>query len=437
MRSRGILLTGLLALLIPVGVMAQSTTQDPDVNDLRKQLEEMRSQMAAMQNRIEQMEKAKAGENTNPLAEQPSPQPATAKVAAPAKPAAPKSPTAFSSGDWTFKIGGYIKLDMIHDFNAIGSTDTFNPRTIPVDGSAGQDTRIHARETRLNLTVTGPVDGRELKFFIEGDFMGTNNGLRLRHAYGEYGGLLAGQTWTTFMDDTNIPNTFDLDTPLAAPNLRVAMLRYTFRPSKQNQFSFALEDPDPEVNAPPGVPGKAERTLPDFTGRWRYTNGRGHIQLSGFLGRTRFRPNKGEPTDVTIYGGLASGRLRVFTRDAAYAQFGYGPGLGRYRGDVSAAPDTAGHLKAVKVAALTVGYEHYWSPRWSSNFVASPAWIINDDLGPTFHRRLDYLAANLRYWFLENRAWIGAEYLYGRREVRNGDSGSANRIQGSVRFNLP
>jgi hypothetical protein len=55
----------------------------------------------------------------------------------------------------------------------------------------------------------------------------------------------------------------------------------------------------------------------------------------------------------------------------------------------------------------------------------------------TFNRRLDYVAANLRYWFLEERAWLGGEYLYGLREVRSRDRGSANRLQLAVHFNIP
>ena len=220
----------------------------------------------------------------------------------------------------------------------------------------------------------GPVEGRDLKLFVEGDFYGTANGFRLRHAYGEYGPLLAGQTWTTFMDEANIPNTIDFETPLAAPLVRQGLLRLTARPSQRTLLALGIEESDPEVLPPRGVAGKTEKTLPDFTGRFRFTNGRGHVQLSGFVGQTRFRPDKGEPTDVTIYGGLASARFRTLLRDVAYAQFSYGPGLGRYRGDLSAAPDADGQLKAVKVMALTLGYEHYWAARWSSNFVASPAW---------------------------------------------------------------
>jgi hypothetical protein len=140
---------------------------------------------------------------------------------------------------------------------------------------------------------------------------------------------------------------------------------------------------------------------------------------------------------VTIGGVLASARIRLLGRDAAYAAVGYGPGLGRYRGDASAALDASGRLKTVDVVGLTAGYQHYWSARWSSNAVVSPAWVLSDVADPAISNdRVNYVAVNLLYWFLEQRAWIGGEYLYGRRELRNGAHGSANRIQLATRFNL-
>jgi hypothetical protein len=69
--------------------------------------------------------------------------------------------------------------------------------------------------------------------------------------------------------------------------------------------------------------------------------------------------------------------------------------------------------------------------------VVSPAWVLSEVGDPaTSNDRFNYVAVNLLYWFLEQRAWIGGEYLYGRRELRNGAHGSANRIQLATRFNL-
>ena len=347
------------------------------------------------------------------------------------------APITFSADAWRFTLGGYFKLDLIHDFGPNDSPDVFDPRSIPVDDSKGTNTRIQARQTRLSLRMEGPAEGRNVELFVEGDFFGAGNTFRMRHAYAHYGVLLAGQTWSTFMDERNIPPTIDFETPLAAPLARQGLLRFTTALSKRSELAFAVEESDPEVLIAPGVRGAPEKTLPDLTARYRLTGSRGHVQLSGFVGRTRFRADTGAASDATIAGVLASARLRLLERDAAYAEVAYGPGLGRYRGSASAALDASGRLKTVDVVGLTAGYQHYWSARWSSNAVVSPARVLTDVGDPaTSNRRVDYAAVNLLYWFLEQRAWIGGEYLYGRRELQNGAHRSAHRIQIATRFNV-
>jgi hypothetical protein len=348
------------------------------------------------------------------------------------------SPFSFSSGTWQLTLGGYLKLDVIHDFDANSSPDSFDPRNIPVDGSKGSNSRIHGRETRLSLGVEGPAEGRNLRLSVEGDFYGTGNSFHLRHAYAQYGALLAGQTWTTVMDADNIPPTIDFETPLAAPFVRQGQLRVTTGLSQRSDLAFAVEESDPEILIPPGIAGKPEKPWPDITTRFRLTGSRGHLLLSGFVGRTRFRGSTGATSDVTIGGVFGSSRLSLFARDTAYLQVAYGPGVGRYRGAASAAlnPST-GRLETVDVVGLTAGYLHYWSGRWSSNVVVSPAWVVSDagDAAAT-DDSLNYVAVNLQYWFLDRRAWLGGEYLYGRRELRSGVHGSGNRIQLATCFNI-
>jgi hypothetical protein len=326
---------------------------------------------------------------------------------------------------------------MIHDFDAITSTDSFDPRTIVVPETPGTNWRIHARETRLSLGIAGPADGRQLRMFIEGDFYGTGNAFRLRHAYGQYGMLLVGQTWSTFMDEDNIPNTIDFETPLAAPLVRQALVRVTFPVSRKAIVAFGVEESDPEVVPPAGVPGAVEKAMPDIAGRFRFTGGAGHVQLSGFVGKTRYRATAGGTDDTMIGGVLLSARVRPFGRDAAYSEVAYGPGLGRYRGGVSAAPDASNDLTAVEAFAFTAGYERRWSDPWSSNVIFSQAWGTDIGTPGTTNKQLTYVAANLLYWFIPNRAWVGGEYLFGRREVLDATSASAHRIQFAVRFNIP
>lgn len=96
--------------------------------------------------------------------------------------------------DFSIDIGGYVKADFIHDFNPIGSKDVFDPLTIPTDGLQGENTRMHARQTRLNLDYRPNQENDDLKLFVEGDFFGEGGTFRLRHAYIRAGRLLAGQT---------------------------------------------------------------------------------------------------------------------------------------------------------------------------------------------------------------------------------------------------
>src|SRR5262245_64726975 len=66
---RGIILIGVLTWMITAEVEAQSSNQDPTVGELQKQLEEMRTQMAKMQNRIADLEAAKGIASANPSAD--------------------------------------------------------------------------------------------------------------------------------------------------------------------------------------------------------------------------------------------------------------------------------------------------------------------------------------------------------------------------------
>jgi hypothetical protein len=356
----------------------------------------------------------------------------------PAQPVAPDQPDGFTMGGFVFKIGGRIKLDIIRDFDPIGSTDSFDPRTIPVDGSKGTNSNLHARETRLFLDMRGLFEGTELRMYAETDFYGDGNSLRLRHAYGSYGGLLAGQTWSTFVDDSNFPNTLDFESPMAFPSIRQAQVRWTQTFGAHGSWSAAVEDNKSSIRTPESIPGKAETPMPDLVGRVRYQGSRGHAFASGFLGRARFRPTEGETDDVTLWGMLLSGRLRLFDKDAAYTQFTFGEGVGRYRGGLTAVPDANDRLFPPELYAIMGGYEHYWNARLSSNAVFSRASVPEEDFYTLdTNKLLDYAAVNLIYWFLTDRAWIGVEYLHGSREVVTDESGTANRLQFAVRFNFP
>jgi hypothetical protein len=363
---------------------------------------------------------------------------------APAPPAA-QTDTAdsrgFHWGDFYFKPGGRVKLDVIRDFDPVGSEDSFDTRTIVVDGTRGTNSNIHAKETRLNLEITGRVEERDLRLFVETDFYGTSTTLRLRHAYGTWGNLLAGQTWTTFMDDDNLPRTIDFESPTAFAQIRQALVRWT-QEAGILTWSAAVEDNKSSIVVPTLVPGKAEYPLPDLVGRLRFDFGGGHVTTSGFLGAARFRPtdNTIDTDTVRLWGTMLSAKFPTFGRDTVYGVVTVGEGIGRYRGGTTAVPDETGALHAIGGAAFMGGYEHFWSERWSTNAVGSIGDTYDQDFYPdTINKRLTYGAVNLLYWFLGDRAWTGVEYLVGYRKTfdEGENSASAHRLQYAVRFNLP
>ncbi len=361
----------------------------------------------------------------------------TTKTEAPAE-AQAQAPEGFTLGGFVFKAGGRIKLDIIRDFDAIGSEDSFDPRTIPTDGTEGGNSNLHAKESRLFLDIRGPVEGKELKVYFETDLYGSSGVFRLRQAYGTWGGLLAGQTWSTFIDEDNFPATIDFESPMAFPSIRQAQLRWSQKLGANSSWAVSVEDNKSTIESPTGQPGKPEYPMPDVVGRFRFGGSRGHAFVSGFLGKGRFRPTEGDPDTVTLWGMNLSGRLRTYGLDHAYTQFTFGEGVGRYRGGVTAVPDFNGELQPVGLNAWLFGYEHYWSSRWSTNAVYSVASSADEDYySPSVNKDLDYGAANLLYWFLPKRAWAGVEYLYGRREVFDGGDGSAHRVHFAVRFNFP
>lgn len=382
--------------------------------------------------------------NSAVRAQQPAAPPADAPLAPPPEQAAPPlTPPAFKPnglqwqiGETTVKLGGYVKVDLIHDFNPIGSKNAFDPRTIPTDGSDGSNTLMQANQTRLNLDVRTPTSNGEMKVFVEGDFEGSGNAFRLRHAYGAMGAVLAGQTWTSFMDEAGMPETLDFESPIGFPQIRTAQVRYTNRLDSGDSYSFSIEDPASTVAGVDTTTGVVEDTLPDVTANYIWKNSRGHVQASAFGGLASYNPDVGATERAGLWGLNLSALITTWGRDNAILQFTYGDGVGRYRGGITAAPDADGNLEAIETTAWLASYQHYWSDAYRSTVCYSwVSGVLPAGLPTDSSETLQYAAANL-IWQFSDRAWTGIEYLYGTNEQFDGNDGDASRLQLAIRFNL-
>ena len=278
-----LILAFLAAGLMPVAVAAQSDSSNQNVQELRKQLDELRELMNKLQARLGDLESSKVPEvgapSTAPSSKQEGPiqtaQPPLQGETSKQVGEATATYTTFSEdtvaaarfnnvpldpkyhgffrlpGTQTIlKIGGYFKTDFIHDLKPAGNTDSFVTSSIPIPSIATvNNSTVSIRPTRLSLDfrVPGTKVG-DVRFYLEGDLFGTNATTpRLRHAYAQAKNFLIGQTFSNFMDPDAFPDTLDFQGPNGMVNVRNPQLRYGFALSPSTILYISLEKPSSDL----------------------------------------------------------------------------------------------------------------------------------------------------------------------------------------------
>jgi hypothetical protein len=358
------------------------------------------------------------------------------------------------------KVGGYVNFALVNNVDPLVAKDRFIVGTIPTSGQdspdASRGTSVTANQSRFNIEVREHTEYGQLRAFIEADFLGEiddADAFRLRHAYGQYRWLLAGQTWTALANRDALPEQVDFEGINGAILRRQPQLR--FFPSLGNQFSLVIsaEDPETAVESGIGDTGFADIVvsvdkLPLTRSRaWNYKVGAIFRDL-----RAKVDASDASPVQRTTGWGLTtSGRLASpvwgESDDIAW-QISYGRGIGGYLNDLNevgggdAVFDPSGKLHPLPVFAGFVSYQHEWDNKWlnslpglwRSNFNFSWIDISNFDFqdGSAYNQTL-YTSANLIYFPTQN-ARIGLEFLWGQRTNKDRTRGDAAQIQLSTRF---
>ncbi len=190
----------------------------------------------------------------------------------------------------TFEIYGFAMLDLGQDFTQINPNwfDTMRVTKLPrFEDEFGQDNSTFAgvRQTRFGVRSSTPTDYGDLKTQFEFELFGTGvdegqTTFRLRHAYGELGAFLAGQTWSPFMDPDVFPNSLEYWGPTGMVFFRNVQLRWT---PKQGEHTVMLALERPGASGDQGIyADRVELTditprfpLPDFSGAYKYHAGLG------------------------------------------------------------------------------------------------------------------------------------------------------------------
>ncbi len=350
-----------------------------------------------------------------------------------------------SGTDASMKLGGFVKMSIIQSFDPVGDPDRFTPGSIPV--SPDQDeldnqANLTTRQSRLNFDVRRNSTLGPLRAFIEGDFAGEGDTFRLRHAYGQLGKVLAGKTWSTMVDIQANPEEIDFEGLNGRVNVRQPQLRFFPSFGENLELTIAVEDPNPDVTGGTGL-----TKGPDIIAAIRFTRlNRLHIKAALLLRQLRAESDNNPGTDSKEDGwGLSvSGHVNVpiwGERDEFMYQLNYGDGIGRYINDLNSVggqdavfDPATGELKALTAFGGYLAYQHWWSEKLRSTFVAGFTDVDNFDFQPDdAYHQTKRVTANLLFSPIP-RVDIGAEMLWGERTNKDGNSADALQLQIAAKY---
>lgn len=438
----------LCAALAAAGLM--STTAHANEGDLR-------AQIAALKAHIERLEEQVKAIDANVGA-------------------VPKNFALVSKGEeeGTFKLPGsetsvgvygFIHVDAYKDMKGRTADWAFEPGTIAIENDPSgfnDDTRsgkfnITPRVTRFGVKTHTPTDMGALRTKLEFDFyeygdnnykMGFNNSFnpRLRHAYGEleadWGTLLVGQTWSTFMNDA-APETVDFNGHGSVQIQRQPMVRLTRDYGAAGSFAVALENSASMVNGErPQVDNSIDKR-PDVIVSWVKSGDLGFLAANALA--TRYTYDDGTDSAAkNAYGYSLGGGLQLGEKDTLLALYTGGDGIARYLPSANynweVYDAAADKIRLSTARAFTLGWARSWTEAVRTNLSYGQTKLDNSASylaafgGPT-NEKIRHAFANVFWGFTQNTE-LGLEYAWAKRELSSGDEGSYRRVQASMHYSF-
>jgi hypothetical protein len=366
----------------------------------------------------------------------------------------------------TFEVYGFAMMDAGYNVDQINPNwfDALRVTKLPSyknqfapDGT----TFFGVRQSRFGVKGWTETPIGELKTCFEFDMFGVGvdegqTTMRLRHAYGEFGRVLAGQTNSPFMDGDVWPNSLEYWGPSGMVFFRNVQLRYAAM-TGENEVFIAIERPG--ASADQGTEaGRIELdsvvgrlALPDFSAHYKRSGDWGHIQIAGMLRDIKWKDihttGGYDLSDQVLGWGLNfSTVLNLGSSDIFRGQFVYGEGIENYMQDCpadvgvldnSSDPNKPLKGKALPVTGIVAFLDHNWNPRLSTAIGWSQVHIQNTAQGsPTSYKNGQYALVNLLYTPIPNFL-VGAELQYGKRDnFSDGFSSHATKVQLSFKYSF-
>lgn len=128
-------------------------------------------------------------------------------------------------------------------------------------------------------------------------------------------------------------------------------------------------------------------------------------------------------------------------RDNIRFQVLYGEGVSRFVNDTNSiggqdavfTPD-GGELKTLPILAGFLAYQHWWSDKLRSNFIVSAVDFDNESFQADSAYKRTVRASTNVFWSPTPRLDLAEEYLWGKRENKNGDDDDATQVQFATKY---
>ena len=347
--------------------------------------------------------------------------------------------------DTSIGLHGLVEFQIIHDTNGLNN-NRFDTATILVNGAPSQ-TKFNVNPTQIALSSTTPVQKGRLNTMISMDFNGQLDRPepRLRIAYGEFVsgdwglGILGGQAYVTMFDLRAVPETLDFAGPAGLWQQRQPLLRFTKAFAGQMLAEASIETPENVTY----VDAVKRTRLPDAAIAWTWNAGGryiSHLRLAGLLRDLGAEGAAGATDSALGWSATGSGKISLpflGAKDNFKFTLHYGDGYGTQikGGPAEGAFNTAtSTLETIPIFGTYGGIQHFWSDKFRSNLVYGyvdsdpPAFLSGDTFDNTSYAAVDLI------WNPYKSLDVGVEYLYGRRENKDGAAGTSNRFIFSTRF---
>lgn len=349
----------------------------------------------------------------------------------------------FEAGGYDLSVYGYARLNASYDIDENVTTSTQSGTFSGINTGTAEDNEVtgffdaDAVQSRIGVKAVSP-EGVTVN--VEGDFRGGT--LRLRHGYGSYMGVLAGQTWSNYNSFVGNTATLDFDSMAGGAGYqgRTAQLRYT-----TGALSFSAEDPQSSVY---NATGAEKDSMPALTARLE--DSAGGMSYSAAAVARQISYDTGTADDSAFgFGAFVAAKMQVTDMIDIHGALNYSNGANSYlwrSGDNYFGDDAyvvGGDLETISGYAGTIGTGINLGQGRSINLaygMATMDWDdAEDDLGAATvadeTETNSHVVANYKWTPVKN-VMMGVEYQYLMTEEVDGDDGDASRLMFAAQYNF-